>query len=973
MAQLLKTTSIATFLSLSLSAAAAVGADGIDFPDVNVGGIDYQLSCEWEYAGDVGFMSSQNHDFFIEGDYVYVNSVKTSNYDFIKLDAKTGKNPQKIKIDWPGGASPASTLFVGKDYNGTVYVASGSLTKAVSSSNPFNLYSLSFTSDGTPSAVAVYGMTAPDNWYVRDVAVRGSIDSGDFHVLAAVWTTPGLAGDPQTLLASWKFTSGKASTPQYVKTDFTVAQLEAYGDDMLMIYSRGDFYNRQSKGYLQPTLLKWNPDVNPDILTVADEFEGPVISKCCNTFEVFSLSGTPHMAYWSGVGECEDDDWSSFAIAQSPSMPDSFDGSSMVYNEFGLGSKTIRSYNTLDWPWYKTSAVHTQQISANQVRIVVFNACRTMSSYILTAGGAVTPPEPPVVQKEAPVFDPVSGTELKKGDKVTITCESAIAVMYKMNGATAEIYSAPITVESDCTIEAYGIYADGQGPAATATYTIEKPLPPKVAPVFNPASGSVLKKGDKVTITCENAKAIMYKLNGSEAEIYSAPLTIESDCTIEAYGIYADGYGPTTKATYTIEKPLPPKVAPVFNPASGSELKKGDKVTITCENAIVIMYCIDGGTIYQYPSDGIAIEKDCTVEAYGLFADGEGPHAQATYKVEVPKTYCFLPIASENDITTGALMAFAGISDGEYYVANSSQDNLVAAQYFGSDTDCLKIPADSGTGVFSIEPSNKGGYMIYDNVVRKYLKAGDDYHMYNSDSSEATRFSIEFASREGRIYAEMIAEDGRTFTFNPLSNGFGCFAGMESNVVICRYIDEALINQPDELYLHTNILQGWNFAEPVGMAHVDGTVIRMDNVNIPVGASGEFIFSTAKAEKDGRNDDWLSVAQGVVYSPLADVNEVETGALVALKAWPERYFYGSTPPTFKVDGNVNYSFSIDFGGFSPVLKVEKAPATPTGFDEVIYVESDAEYYNLQGFRVENPAAGLYIVRKGASVSKVYIK
>ena len=43
--------------------------------------------------------------------------------------------------------------------------------------------------------------------------------------------------------------------------------------------------------------------------------------------------------------------------------------------------------------------------------------------------------------------------------------------------------------------------------------------------------------------------------------------------------------------------------------------------------------------------------------------------------------------------------------------------------------------------------------------------------------------------------------------------------------------------------------------------------------------------------------------------------------------------------------------------------------------EVVETENNApaEYYNLQGVRVANPSNGMYIVRKGASVSKVLIR
>ena len=49
----------------------------------------------------------------------------------------------------------------------------------------------------------------------------------------------------------------------------------------------------------------------------------------------------------------------------------------------------------------------------------------------------------------------------------------------------------------------------------------------------------------------------------------------------------------------------------------------------------------------------------------------------------------------------------------------------------------------------------------------------------------------------------------------------------------------------------------------------------------------------------------------------------------------------------------------------------------SGVEDIIAGEEDnnapVEYYNINGVRVENPAAGLYIKRQGSKVSKVIIR
>ena len=58
-----------------------------------------------------------------------------------------------------------------------------------------------------------------------------------------------------------------------------------------------------------------------------------------------------------------------------------------------------------------------------------------------------------------------------------------------------------------------------------------------------------------------------------------------------------------------------------------------------------------------------------------------------------------------------------------------------------------------------------------------------------------------------------------------------------------------------------------------------------------------------------------------------------------------------------------------------VTKVTLQKMDTSGIDEVEAADSEApvEYYNLQGVRVDEPAAGLYIRRQGNKVSKVYIR
>lgn len=61
---------------------------------------------------------------------------------------------------------------------------------------------------------------------------------------------------------------------------------------------------------------------------------------------------------------------------------------------------------------------------------------------------------------------------------------------------------------------------------------------------------------------------------------------------------------------------------------------------------------------------------------------------------------------------------------------------------------------------------------------------------------------------------------------------------------------------------------------------------------------------------------------------------------------------------FTTKAAAKYSFTV---GTSSVIDIE------------VNEEAPAEYYNLQGVKVENPSNGIYIVKRGNKVTKQYIK
>ena len=60
--------------------------------------------------------------------------------------------------------------------------------------------------------------------------------------------------------------------------------------------------------------------------------------------------------------------------------------------------------------------------------------------------------------------------------------------------------------------------------------------------------------------------------------------------------------------------------------------------------------------------------------------------------------------------------------------------------------------------------------------------------------------------------------------------------------------------------------------------------------------------------------------------------------------------------------------------WAPASQIIEAPGeTVTSVDFMIEDEAPAEYYNLQGIKVNNPNGGIFIKKQGNKVSKVVLK
>ena len=166
---------------------------------------------------------------------------------------------------------------------------------------------------------------------------------------------------------------------------------------------------------------------------------------------------------------------------------------------------------------------------------------------------------------DAPNFN-IAADAVAYGTELTISSATGTTIKYTTDGsdpsssgtATAvDGNSKTIAITAAMTIKAIALDGGSNKSSETsATYTIQAPA----APTFDVAAGSIAV-GTIVTIT--GTGTIRYTTNGvdptsSTGEVYSAPVSIDTDCTLKA--ICVDGGGnvsSVTSAAYTVIVPIP--------------------------------------------------------------------------------------------------------------------------------------------------------------------------------------------------------------------------------------------------------------------------------------------------------------------------------------------------------------------------------------------------------------------------------
>lgn len=291
-----------------------------------------------------------------------------------------------------------------------------------------------------------------------------------------------------------------------------------------------------------------------------------------------------------------------------------------------------------------------------------------------------------------PVFNPAGGT-YSSAQLVSIQCKTEGAAIYYTTDGTdpttsSDIFDANITVDASCTIKAFAVlenYTDSK--IASATYTIMSSVD---QPSFNP-NGGTFSTAQTVSFSCGTTGAtIYYTIDGTDptisSEEYTAPIIIDSSCTIKAFAVYS-GYTDSEIATavFTIIGSVD---QPVFSPEPGIFSDESIDVTINCAtDGSVIYYTTDGTdptTASSVYSSAITVTETTTIKAFAV-ASGKNNSSIAS------ATYTFgaaAPVFSidggtyRSDQTLDITCSTSGSTI--YYTIDGSDPSTSSTEYAGS-------------------------------------------------------------------------------------------------------------------------------------------------------------------------------------------------------------------------------------------------------------------------------------------------
>lgn len=347
-----------------------------------------------------------------------------------------------------------------------------------------------------------------------------------------------------------------------------------------------------------------------------------------------------------------------------------------------------------------------------------------------------------------------------------------------------------------------------------------------------------------------------------------------------------------------------------------------------------------------------------------LFSPALNFPAAGTYQIVLNGG--FTAVAQAFKVAVGQAASIAGMTQ----VVAESLEIVKNANYVGADTEPVQFtvaaPGVYYIGIMSNALTESGGYFYLNRVDVTMQAAAPLFSPEAGTVVPGTKVAITSATEGAKIYYTLDGSVPTTasaeydqpievtgdMTIKAIAVADGY---LESEVATAVYTVKK-IAVPGQLYIFGIVDEAdWNPAEAVEMTKTGNEFVYVGRV----GSVGGFAFTEVMSS------DWNTVDAARWGAAEGESRDVVLDREIALA-------YGSRT-AFKLDDGY-YEFKVVFSDYKVNMMVT-AKNDPGRIEGVMTDEAaDAEYFNLQGVRVFEPAAGnIYIVRRGSVVTKEIFK
>lgn len=547
--------------------------------------------------------------------------------------------------------------------------------------------------------------------------------------------------------------------------------------------------------------------------------------------------------------------------------------------------------------------------------------------------------------------------EFEGEQSITITAYNAenaaidgAEIFYSLNSGEEQTGVSPVSLTLTETTVVKARATDVDAVEATFTKVIPdvKPDTPVLLVDGKPVDNDVeLYYGTEATVYSKNATSLSMDGVAKEGDRYT--FTVTETTSINAYGVNGDKESDAAELNIILK-------APVLAVSCGDETFENEGVYHIRQNSLITVSATGAKdiTVENEEKEVTLTDNSFAFVTGGLYmftaSNGETEtHVMLTFNIQYPEEFYRLTDVSYLKEGDKVLLV---CTDKSKAASNASKaNNRAAADVVFTETHKSIVPEDNAdvlilevkgaTGQWQLMTTNykdeKQGFLTMDTATKNQGNA----LRVDATASDCNKANISI-DKDGNAKVVFNAEGRNEIRYNSNNTSlFNCYAA-------------ANVSKYEAVQLYTNDAVA---AEPV-VEHVmneSGTAVEAVKVTVPRGLHVQYIHNTSAAA-DGAStaaeEVWNTVENNEYTLDLSEAAANNLNSEIKLR---------SIDPSTNRTGIVHTAMITADGNISGISGIEADSC------------DKAVYFNLQGVRVDNPAAGLYLRRTGNKVEKVRVR